>query len=583
LETRNETTFIITAKFCMKSKLVLSSVVWFCACSPIGFAQDNGDTASATNAAPVTTQDSVITTEGASAETDTVVPAPQDQANPDQPPLTQTEPDSNLVPVVPSEPDPEAERGPLTLDHELPAAIQFLARMADINIFIDPAITFTSGGAEGEQTVPTVSLRWDNVTAEDALHEVLDIYGLALMYNPRTGISRVVKKPTVAPLVQSILELQHTNPTNLVEMIQASFSEPARSKVIADARTSQLLIVSPERDLDAITNLLAKMDLPVQQVLIEARLLETAKNPSTIKGIDWSGTLEGQNFTFGNGFTSGTTRTTDGATVNSVLPSGRTVSSAAGERSTTDLTTALGSGGISLDTMRGFFPTTAFLNADGVSAVLSFLNKDNDTEVVATPRAVTTDNQTARLEVTRAFPIFKITPGSSQTPAGAEVTYTNVGTILEVTPRISANSNIALRVIPEVSNIDSKDRQIVNGVANEANVYGIRRMEANVVIPSGNTLVMGGLISDNQSSQHTKVPVLGDMPFFGRAFRKDAKARSKVNLLIFVTPTIVRQNDFQPTPTDFLQTKLMEPSDVEETAWDRGKPANWFKNSRRKN
>ena len=69
-----------------------------------------------------------------------------------------------------------------------------------------------------------------------------------------------------------------------------------------------------------------------------------------------------------------------------------------------------------------------------------------------------------------------------------------------------------MKVIPEVSNIDSKDRQIINGSINEANVYAIRRMEADVVIPSGNTLVMGGLISDSSTKSFTKVPILGRSP-----------------------------------------------------------------------
>jgi general secretion pathway protein D len=217
------------------------------------------------------------------------------------------------------------------------------------------------------------------------------------------------------------------------------------------------------------------------------------------------------------------------------------------------------------------------LNADGLHAVLSFLNSDSDTEVVATPRAVTLDNQTARLEVTRAFPIFKTTPGTSQTPAGSEITYTNLGTILTVTPRISANSNIALKVVPEVSNIDSVDKQVSNGQAQTANVYAIRRIETQVVIPSGHTLVMGGLISDSSSKIQTKIPILGDLPLVGLAFRHDNKSRLKSNLLIFITPTIVNDEDFQAAPTQFLKTKIVVKADKEESAWDSGKPYDWTK------
>jgi len=209
--------------------------------------------------------------------------------------------------------------------------------------------------------------------------------------------------------------------------------------------------------------------------------------------------------------------------------------------------------------------------------VLSFLNSDSDTEVVATPRAVTLDNQTARLEVTRAFPIFKVTPGTSQTPAGSEITYTNLGTILTVTPRISANSNIALKVVPEVSNIDSVDKQLSNGQAQTANVYAIRRIETQVVIPSGHTLVMGGLISDSSSKIRTKIPILGDLPVVGLAFRHDNKSRLKSNLLIFITPTIVNDEDFQPAQSQFLKSKIVVRADKEESAWDSGKPYDWTK------
>ncbi len=470
-------------------------------------------------------------------------------------------------------------RGPLTLDHELPAAIQFLARMANLNIHIDPSLSFTNAiGTDGRPAAPMVSVRWENVTAEDALQEVLDVNGLTLISNPRTKIARVSRKPTIAPLITTIVQLQYASPTNMLDMIKSAFTEPNRSKVTADHRTSQLMIVTTQRDLEAITNLIAKIDIPTKQVLIEARLLETAKNPKSVKGIDWSGTLEAQRVSFGNGRTIGTTTTSSpGAPTTTTLPSGRSITGTGGQSTQTELTTAIGNGGLSIDSLRGFHPATAFLNADGMSAVLSFLNQDSDTEVVATPRAVTADNQMAKLEVTRAFPIFQITPGSANSPAGAQVTYTNVGTILRVTPRISAKNNIALKVVPEVSNIDSKDVQILNGARNEANVYAVRRVEADVVVPSGNTLVIGGLISDQKTKSYTKVPVLGDLPGIGLAFRKESKLRNKSNLLIFITPTIVEDSDFQATKTEFLHSKPNDTSEEEESAWDSGKPAPWNK------
>ena len=106
---------------------------------------------------------------------------------------------------------------------------------------------------------------------------------------------------------------------------------------------------------------------------------------------------------------------------------------------------------------------------------------------------------------------------------------------------------------PEVSNIDSKDRQTINGQVNEANVYAIRKIETQVMIPSGHTLVMGGLITDNINKGSTKVPLFGDIPGLGWAFRKETKTRTKANLLIFVTPTLIEGGHFQAPSTDFLQ------------------------------
>jgi type II secretory pathway component GspD/PulD (secretin) len=358
-------------------------------------------------------------------------------------------------------------------------------------------------------------------------------------------------------LVAKIVQLKYSDPSNLVSIVKTTLSP--RSTVVADARTSQLIINTTEKELDGVMILIATLDTPTKQVLIEAKLIETAKNPSTIKGIDWSGTLAEQKFAFGNNLQDKPVDSLD--SVNRPL--------------------ATSWPKLMVDTAKGFNPATAFLDADGVSAVLSFLNKDTDTEVVATPRAVTLDNQTATLSVTRAFPIFQVTPGSANSPAGATVTYTNLGAILYVTPRIAADNNISLKVAPEVSNIDGRDQQVLNGEVNTANIYAIRRIETSVMIPSGNTLVMGGLVNDTKTKSFTKVPILGDIPFAGLAFRRESKTRNKQNLLIFITPTVVDDGDYQANTSGrvFLQSRPIETPEPKDSAWDSARPHDWTKAS----
>ena len=477
-------------------------------------------------------------------------------------------------------------------DIPLTDVISMLARQAGINFVFAPEVTAPQTAPDGTVMPPTtISVRFENVSAEGALTAIMENHGLQLVPNPKTKISRVTKKDPEAlePLVTKIVQLKNSSPTNLVAAIEASISE--RGSVIPDYRTSQLVVIATENEQEAIKELIDKLDIATKQVLIEAQVIETSVNPRSVKGIDWTGTVGGQRVVFGNGLTTGETSTTrPGASTSTTIttPGGNQVTTtrSAGSTSATDLITTIGNGGLSLNTLSGFSPSTAFLNADGVNATLSWLNSDADSRVVATPRTVTKDNQTARLEVTRAFPIFEVTPGSANTPAAAQVIYTNLGTILEVTPRVSASSNIFMHVIPEVSNIDSKDTQTIAGDVFEANVYAIRRIETAVEIPNGNTLVMGGLMSNTETDQFTKVPLLGDIPGLGRLFRHETKEKTKANLIIFITPTIVQDYDYQYAPSDFMRNSL-KASDSPQ-AWDgsaddatgfmdRGKPYHLLK------
>lgn len=469
---------------------------------------------------------------------------------------------------------------PLILIDDVPLvdAVKTLTRQAGLNAIADPKLL-------GLSNQPNVSLRLENVTPQDALLAVLETYNLQIVHDPRIKVSRITVKDPKAeePLFSEIMQLKYAQPTNLIDILKRTISP--RGQVLGDPRTSQLIIVATEKEFPAVRELVAKLDTATRQVLIEAQIWETAKNPRSVKGIDWAGTLEAQNVTFGNGRllpdenrTFSETRTPGDSKVVNIPGKGPTTVRS-GSSSETRTTYVPYAGGMVMDTAKGFHPATAFLNADGLRAVVSFLNSENDTEIVATPRAVTMDNEQASLSITRAFPIFKVTPGSANSPAGAEITYTNLGTILRVTPHIAANSNISLRVMPEVSDIAAVDRQILNGFENTANIYAIRRMDTHVMIPSGSTLVLGGLISDRMANAQNKVPILGDAPGLGYFFRKSSKSRDKSNLMVFVTPSVVNDMDFQlaANASDYLQTKKPERPEPKESFWDSAKPHDWTK------
>jgi len=594
----------------MKAKLSLFTILGVMACTLAGVAQDNpadqtatstpaavSDTsaqpadatqtpaASAPATAPETTSQPAATDASNAPSAPAATPAPEASAKPadaaatpaaeapavaannNQPPATTPAPDTNQPPTT--APAPAQNTGtpqpgaviPLIVMDDVPLtdAIKNLARQAGLNYMLDPKIGFGQPGPDGKVVAqPSVSIRWENITAEQALNALLNNYSLQLVDDAKTHIARITIKDPAAPdpLVTRIIQLKYATPTNIVAAVQTALTDK-RSKVTADVRTSQLVVVATEKELTEVDTLVTKLDTATRQVLIEARLLETSVTPKTAKGIDWSGTLQNQHLAFGNNLQSKPVSAleSDNRVLSSLWPK------------------------MLVDTARGFNPATAFLDADGVNAVFSFLNQNSEARVISAPRTVTLDNEPARIEVTRASPIINVTPGTVQVSGGSQITYTNLGIILNVVPRISANNYVNLKVVPEVSRIFDTVTRSVNGGIFQADEYDIRKIETRVIIPSGNTLVLGGLVQDDVRNSDTKVPILGDIPLLKAAFHSNTKSRQKSNLLVFITPTIVQDEDFQPTKSGFLKTPapLSDSVDGEWSAWDSGKPMDWSK------
>jgi len=400
---------------------------------------------------------------------------------------------------------------------------------------------------------------------------VLNNYDLQMTVDPRTKIARISPKDPALPdpLITKVIQLKYASPTNVLTSIQSALTD-RRSKVVPDVRTSQLVVVATDREMSAVEDLVMRLDSPTREVLIEATLMETDRSPTSARGINWSGTLQAQNVSFGNGLLSQVSSNTP---ISTIFQNG-TVTQVGGNTTTISST---GPTGFNWNTATGLTPGMGFLTADGANAVLSFLNQDADTKVLSTPRTITLDNETANISVTRASPIINVTAGTANTTGGSQIQYTNLGTTLEVTPRISANNYIYLKITPEVSDDADTVTRTIGGQIFQADEYDVRRIDTQVLIPSGNTLVMGGLVSDDVTKDYTKVPVLGDIPGLGWAFRSQNNSQQKRDLLIFITPTIVQDTDFQPSHSDFLKRKITKDKDAKIGYWDSGKPADWTK------
>jgi type II secretory pathway component GspD/PulD (secretin) len=274
--------------------------------------------------------------------------------------------------------------------------------------------------------------------------------------------------------------------------------------------------------------MLLQVDKPTRQVMIEARLVEVSADPVQAYGINWAGTVGSasapKTVAYGNPIASG-----------SPVPGANPPTSgfALGNPNNMNFFGTLGK------LVPGQF---AILSVPQFSATLAALNEDSNAEFLANPRVVTADNQQAKIEIIRNQPIPQETFDAQTAQTHFSGFQDKVfGNKLIVRPSINKDNYITLSVKPEISNKVSDFHFTIQGTDVTAPIIDTRTLDSNVLIKSGDTLAVGGLLSDQVSKARTKVPILGDIPFVGYAFQSHDNERHKRNLLVFVTPTILDQ------------------------------------------
>ena len=193
-------------------------------------------------------------------------------------------------------------------DLALPDAIRQLAVLAGLNIQFDHRLdTWIDPLTHTPVPFPTVKEKWKNLTALQALQALLDKYGWEMRRYPTTPVVMICAKEAGAPEHQSmeVILLGYSEPTNIVAEVQKALG--ATIAIIPDLRTHQVIVRAADSVMPQVKNLIHQLDSATGQILIEAKIIETTKDVNTAKGVDWSGTLQAQHVSFGNGLTAGTT------------------------------------------------------------------------------------------------------------------------------------------------------------------------------------------------------------------------------------------------------------------------------------
>ncbi len=296
-------------------------------------------------------------------------------------------------------------------------------------------------------------------------------------------------------------------------------------RITADPATNSVIIVGSRRDYESIKTVIEELDIRRKQVFVEAAILEVGLNDLTSLGVNFSfgATLNGDNLLFGGqqlpGVQSllGVAADSDAA-INVVGSLQGLFLGVVGEEVDVD-----GSGPIP--------PIPSF------TALFQAISSVTDVNVLSTPSILTTDNEQAEIVVADIIPF---PTGSTVGTSGVTVQTIErlpVGIRLAITPQISEGTFLNLNIVTEVSNTTNAPADLNTqdfGIATQT-----RTADSSVIVRDGQTIVIGGLVSDRESILEQKTPILGDIPYLGNLFKFKSKQSQKLNLMILLTPRIV--------------------------------------------
>jgi type IV pilus assembly protein PilQ len=419
--------------------------------------------------------------------------------------------------------------------------LRLLARQAKISLVV-------SDGIDNAQPPMKVTMRLEDKTPLEAINIIVYDKGLVLVQKDGVYYIKTPAEKEAEPTQTAFYTFSYAQAANILPLLTAQLESKAAPQF--DPRTNTVFYREVVSNLDNIKLFLQTVDQPTKQVMIEARLLEVTANPTQSYGFNWGGVVGNseapQSFTYG-GSSPGSSTINDqtnpntGAVTPIAVPSNLPTANITNGVFTPDnflLNAQSGIGGL----FRALDGQFAILSVPQMTLTMRFLNEDADAELLANPRVVTSDNQQATIKIVRNEPVPQLN-FNEQTAQAVFGGFQDkeYGNTLVVTPSINKDDFVTLNVKPEISNKVADSVFTFSGATVSSPIIDTRDIESTVLIKSGDTLAIGGLLQDEMTKTHNKMPVLGDIPVLGYAFQEHINVRTKRNLLIFVTPTIIKQ------------------------------------------
>jgi len=415
------------------------------------------------------------------------------------------------------------------------AVLQILADVANINMVV-------SDNVKG-----TLALRLQNVPWDQALHIILQSKGLAqrregnvMFVAPADQIAAREKQQLqnqqqldkLEPLESRFIQINYAKASDLAQIIKSKQNSllSSRGTVTVDKRTNTLLVRDTADHLEQIRKLVNRLDIPVKQVLIESRIVVATSDFTHDLGVKFGATGITSNGPQGIVATSGSLTGTDTA-VSSALTSrqntGRVSQVQIPANSSDRLNVNLGASNPAGTLALAVLGKDYLLDLE-----LSALQAEGKGEVISSPRVVTANQNKAVINQGVQIPYQQ-----ASSSGATSVSFKKAVLSLGVTPQITPDNRI-------VMDLDVKDdtvgQQVPSGNGGFIPSIDTREVQTQVLVNNGDTVVLGGIYEQNRTNQVNKVPLLGDIPVLGHLFREDRRENHKKELLVFITPKILK-------------------------------------------
>ncbi len=458
---------------------------------------------------------------------------------------------------------------------DIRSLLQVFADFTNLNII-------TSDTVQGSITLRLKDVPWDqaldivmqakNLDSRKNGNVVLIAPRDELLAKEKLELERQSQLTVLEPVKSEVFQLQYQRAEDIKKMLTENNGSgvttgangavassnrflSTRGSASADNRTNQLFVTDVTSKLDEVRKLLAKVDIAVRQVMIEARIVEASDNFAKNLGVKL-GFNDAKSTAFRT--VNGVNYPVYGAGSN-ILGTGVYGTVSGNQQGASDLSSQTGVGGTGIQGLSsgtsasntnfvnlpaaaigGANPASIALSLFGsgltrfINLELSALEADNKGKIVSSPRVVTSDSTKATIQSGTEIPY------TTTSNNGTTTTFKKAVLKLEVTPQITPEGNVIMDV--EV-NKDSRGELTPNaGFAIDT-----KQIKTQVLVENGGTVVIGGIYSQEESNQTSKVPLLGDLPIFGNLFKSNQKVNNRSELLIFLTPRVIVNNNLNPS------------------------------------